>query len=195
MSYEPFSDGGLLMQSGIPVRIKDTGGQGNWLRVPQPVAGEEGEVLTVQPDLSAAWEPATGGGGATFGQSTTQISNATLRTTNPTTLVAAQGAGTMIVPTQCALRHNYGGNNVWTNGPTPSLSWNNDTSSVLVPLNDPFQLAAVTQTSISSGVDEVVPTSVYDNQPLTFQLSAGLAGNAANDNTATIIVTYLVLTI
>lgn len=63
MSYEPFSDGGLLMQSGIPVRIKDSGGQGRWLRVPQPVAGEEGEVLTVQPDLSAAWEPASGGGG------------------------------------------------------------------------------------------------------------------------------------
>jgi len=67
MSYEPFSDGGLLIQSGIPVRIKDTGGQGRWLRVPLPEAGEEGEVLTVQPDLSADWEPPTGGGtGVTY---------------------------------------------------------------------------------------------------------------------------------
>jgi len=57
MSYEPFSDGGLLIQSGIPVRIMTSGGQGTWVRVPQPAAEDEGDVLTVQPDLSVAWEP------------------------------------------------------------------------------------------------------------------------------------------
>lgn len=63
MSDEPYSEyGQVVFESGIPMRIDDSGGQGNWARVPAPTGGQVGDVLTVESDLSVGWEaPASAG--------------------------------------------------------------------------------------------------------------------------------------
>lgn len=190
---EPFSEyGAVIMQSGIPVRIKDSGGQGTFVRVPQPTAGQEGDILTVQPDLSADWS-------LPFERTiTVTIPNATLKSTTPLTLIPAAGANTIIIVFSVTFIFNYGGNNAFTNAPITPVRYNalagsgasynfgasfwNATSSRCATRQNPM---SSDNTALSSFV----------NQPITFECSSAFTGNAANDNTATCILTYTVINI
>jgi len=195
MSYEPFSDGGLLLQSGVPVRIKDSGGQGNWTRVPQPLGGEEGEVLTVQPDLSVAWEPATGGGGTGLLTANVTITNAALKSTvTSTTLIAAPGAGKVIVPIRYVYIMRYGGTNAFTNAPSTRIRYNNanNQSQTTATLNATFWQATTDAYGTPPIAGTVELLSAFENQPLTFIMFAAATGNAANDNTLDVEITYYI---
>lgn len=190
---EPFGDyGAVVMQSGIPVRVKDSGGQGSWLRVPQPLAGEEGEVLTVQPDLSAAWEPAAGGG--SYLVSTVSIPNATLKSTNPTTIVPAAGANTVIVPVWVSTLMRLG-TNAFTNNPNTLIRYNNSGSASVTLATDANWGAGSSSMTTQSVPGFRTTLALRTNQPVTFTLSAALTGNAANDNTADITIAYFVLNV
>lgn len=193
---EPFGDyGTVLMQSGIPVRVKDSGGQGSWLRVPQPLAGEEGEVLTVQPDLSAAWEPASTG----MLSHSVSVSNATLRTVNATTIVPAAGPNTVVVPTFFNFILRYGGTNAWVSGPTMLIRYNNVNPPQMAGISPNWaltfsQLLTQPATLIAPGaLGSSLATRT--NQPLTMSLNSNLTGNAANDNTLDVITYYYVLNV
>jgi len=184
---EPFSEyGAVILQSGIPVRLKDGGGQGDWVRVPQPTAGEEGTVLTVQPSLSVDW---------TLPQlriAVADISNATLRTTNPTTLVQAQGSNTLIVPINVVHMHLYGGTNAWTSMGVPGIAYNNNASTRVVLNSAVFTSVQSHQRSQAiTQLSETFGTTV--NLPITFNMDAGGVGNAANNNTARVYITYYVV--
>ena len=208
MSYEPFSDHGIIMQSGIPVVIKDTGGQGNWARVPQPLAGEVGEVLTVQPDLSVAWDPSGGGSGTTLQTSSVIMSNAELRANTPVTLVSAQGSDTVVMPVSIAFIMRYGGTNAFTNSSAFDIRYNNvaatDGAINLTPSSSFWQATAdffgrwnigLTENELGQGNMEVFALSLASNQPLTCQVRVPLTGNAANDNTVEVITTYFVVSV
>jgi len=190
---EPFSEyGAIIEQSGIPVRVKDSGGQGSWLRVPQPVAGEEGEVLTVQPDLSIGWDPSTGGSG--FLQRTaTSISNATLKSTNAVTIVPAQGAGTVIVPVSWSLVYRYGGNNGFTTTQNFEIKYNG--SSVLWTVAAINFAALMSQLLAQGATSNTGAVSVRTNSALDFKMAVALAGNAANDNTLDIEVVWYTISV
>lgn len=203
MSYEPFSDGGkLLIQSGIPVVVKDSGGQGNWVRVPAPLGGEEGEVLTVQPDLSVAWEP-TQSSGTTILTDSVVLSNATLKAGTTSTLVSAQGANTVIVPITIAFIMRYGGTNAFTNAPSMQIGYNGSPN---FPTLGYAGAAFWTQTNTRVIVWSVpaapttdmypsLPLSGMTNQPLTTAFGAALTGNAANNNTLEVFTTYYVISV
>jgi len=211
MSYEPFSDPGLIMQSGIPVLVRDTGGQGNWARVPQPLAGEVGEVLTVQPDLSAAWEPSGGGSGTTLQTSSVTMSNTELRAESPVTLVSAQGSDTVVIPTSIVFISRYGGTNAWTNKTSFEVSYNDSAttgksvsltsagSAFWTATQDQFVSWNIGPTLSELTADEQVLSfnlSLSSNQPLTCKTAGPtLTGNAANDNTVEVITTYFVINV
>jgi len=186
---EPFGTHGILiMQSGIPVRVRDGGGQGTWVRVPAPQAGEEDEVLTVQPDLSVAWSPSSGGGQLSASLS---LSNADLRTTNNFTVVPAAGTDTVIMPTTIIILLNYGGTNVWSNSPSVQLRYNG-VSGTASALTTPQWGQASTRLSSQAAPFLTASRTQRNNEPLTFNLGVAATGNAANDNTAEVTVYYFV---
>ena len=184
---EPFSEyGAVIMQSGIPVRIKDSGGQGTFVRVPQPTAGEEGTVLTVQPSLSVDWTLPQ------LRMAMADISNATLRTTNNTTLVPAQGANTLIIPVSVTQITMYGGTNVWSTMGVAGIQYDGDAGTRIALPNAFFTTATsnMRHTAMSSNVETL---SVSANMPVVYNMDAGGTGNAANDNTARVYITYYVV--
>lgn len=125
---------------------------------------------------------------------TTTISNATLRTTSPTTLVAAQGAGTVVQITEIDILLNYGGTNAFTTGGGVGIKYNNNASATITSGGYSFS-----QSADSLGYfrppDSIGPFSLtlMENQPVTFNIVTALAGNAANDNTVAVVVYYQVL--
>jgi len=184
---EPFSEyGAVILQSGIPVRLKDGGGQGDWVRVPQPTAGEEGTVLTVQPSLSVGWTLPQ------LRMAVAEISNAILRTTSNTTLVPAQGPDTIIIPISLTQLPLYGGSNVWTTMGVAGIQYNNNGGTRIVLPNAFFTTATsnMRHTALSSNVETV---AVCANEPVVYNMDAGGTGNAANDNTARVYITYYVV--
>jgi len=193
MSDEPFTTfGQLILESGIPVRVNDTGGQGNWVRVPAPLPGDEDSVLTVQPDLSVDWEP-TGGSYLTY---TTTVSNATLKSTNPHTLVPAQGAGTVILPFRWAAVMRYGGNNAFTLNANMLFRYNDAAApQYSYGPGTPFYQQTVDTIATSSLLTHAGNLSLLENQPFTLTLANALTGNAANDNVMDVTTYYVLLSV
>jgi len=197
MSDEPFTSfGTLIMQSGIPVRVKDSGGQGNWIRVPAPLAGDEDDVLTVQPDLTVAWEPPVSSPGNVLSNVVT-YSNANMRAAPVAiTLVPAAGAGTVLIPLCYSLKMAYGGTNAFTNAPGFLMRWNDSAAggaSTTVGLSTTFWQSTASGWGYFVGSVQNQLLSVFENQPLTTKLNAGVTGNAANNNTVEITTYYIVV--
>jgi hypothetical protein len=119
------------------------------------------------------------------------IPNATLRTTDRTILVPAQGPNTLIVPIFITAFFNYG-SSVWTGGGSVRTEYGTTLTSGLLPV------LLYTNTN-SSQVSYLAPAptsltlSNRLNQDLNFYLTAGLIGNATNDNTFSFEVIYYVI--
>lgn len=193
MSDEPF----INQYSNRKRRIvyMNAGKQGNFVDVPAPAPGDAGDVLTVQPDLSLAWNASGGGGGGvTTSQTVTTLSNSDLRSTSRIEVVPAQGANTIIVPTFIQLIYNYAGNNPFTNDPFFQFSYDNpndgDIEITTAGLTESKSMVRF-HTCTSNLLDEVECVNVK----LTVNVASALTGNAANDNTVTVFVTYYVTTI
>jgi len=197
MSDEPYTSSNMFMNmSGVPVRVEQGGKNAGNVSVPAPELGDEDSVLTVQPDLSVAWEPA--GGGGIYQVATVVFSNADLKTPNVVTLIPAQGAGTVIVPTQCVATCDVATGSVFTNAPTMQFRYNNsatgqETSSLgsftfWTSANEPLY-------RIPLRVAGANDSSVFANQPYTGLLNAAATGNAANNKTVTLRISYWVATI
>lgn len=156
--------------------------------VPPADGSCEGFVLTCVGGVPT-WVPPSGGGGSLT--TTTNISNATLRTTDTTTIVAAPGAGFSILVDSVVVIMRYGGTNVWTNNPSINLLWGGGSGIIpAFPWTNAF-----TRLNESTNVSTSGNVSGFENQPFTFSLVSGLTGNAANDNTATVVVYYRLLTL
>lgn len=158
--------------------------------VPPADGSCEGFVLTCVGGVPT-WVPPSGGGGSLT--TTTNISNATLRTTGTTTLVAAPGAGFSILIDRVVVIHRYGGTNVWTNTPSYNLLWGG--GSGLIPSGLGLWDSAFNVLRENNNLSTSGNVSGFENQPFNFSLVSGLTGNAANDNTATVVVYYQLLTL
>jgi len=156
--------------------------------VPTPVAGEEGYVLTVQPDLSSDWSPLPVPTPPVSFRVVATLSNATLRTTNATTLVAAPGTGKIVIPESITIVHVYGGTNAWVGTPTLNYTWGSATQ---VALNSPGWAAARKEFRFTTGLSPASTIALSrEGADFNVRLSTGLTGNAANDNFAIVTLVY-----
>lgn len=123
-------------------------------------------------------------------------SNAELKAGTAKTVLAAQGAGTIVIPHSVILKMNYGGTNVFTNAPNVSCDWSSGLEHFTTGPGAGFWQAASNQIDVfligGSGIDSY--TNV-ENDPVTLELAAALTGNAANNNTVSIVFEYSIVTI
>lgn len=123
-------------------------------------------------------------------------SNADLKANTALPLVAAQGANTIIVPQYFIARLNYGGNNAFTGTPTTQLRYGGSVSSVTQTFGAAFWNAtATTLFGWTNPLNIVGTTFNMVNVAVDLNLSAAITGNAANDNTVTILFGYDVITL
>jgi len=159
--------------------------------VPPADGSCEGFVLTCVGGVPT-WVPPSDGGLLT---TTTTISNAQLRSTSPITLVSAQGAGTVVAVRFIDIKFNYGGTNAFTTGGGLVVTYDGDFSNAVIrssawdysQAEDAIGYVACSPTPILS--------SLAANKQVTFAVAVALGGNAANNNTVTVVVHYEVVTL
>jgi hypothetical protein len=134
-------------------------------------------------------------------QSSIVIPNALIKTlrASPVTLVTAPGAGLYVNPIDCVIELIYGGNNAFTAnaGDNLALKWQNGTTPAILTggLQAFLQGTANAYNAFvgpALASDINVPAVNVTNQPLVLHNigAAEIAGNAANDNTLRVSLTY-----
>jgi hypothetical protein len=167
--------------------------------------GTAAQVLTSNGAGAAPTWQAGGGGGAVLNKATGTLTNTQIKalSTTPVIIVAAQGAGTLIVPVSATLELIYGGSNVFS-GATAQLFLTFSTTTAFNTLMcvAPNALIVSPSNFISYGTMGAT-TSDTSLSPASFAANAvnvGLAicsnaaitGNAANNNTINWTLYYLV---
>lgn len=137
--------------------------------------------------------------GKLFSTAKVTLTNAQLKAINssPITIVSAQGANKILIPLAWYSVFIYGGNNAFTGSNPLNLTYNGLNTSLAFP--GTIQTAGVmvgTTTTERVGYGSVASsatTNAYINQPLLVTAAANFAGNAANDNTVTLVVNYVIV--
>ena len=119
---------------------------------------------------------------------------------SPITLVAAAGAGTIIVPVEPFLCHfKYGGSNVFVAGSAQVVALYYGTAQNIATVITNAMLVGSTSTYNQTNISSVSSISAanIENQPIKFfNLSATeISGNAGNDNTITVGILYFIATL
>jgi hypothetical protein len=166
--------------------------------------GTSGNVLTSN---GTNWVSSAPGGGG-LSSVTLTLTNAQLKaiSTTPVQIIAAQGSGAIIVPVQTVCKLNYGGTNAFTNSPTMRLLYGSVSNT-----NNCVQMVGVNNTAFcqatsnqyctsntlvgSGGSSGNISSTVGENTIISVNGSTDFTGNAANNNTMTVVVLYYVLTI
>lgn len=159
-------------------------------------AGTSGNVLTSD---GTNWlsSPSV----VSFNTAKITLTNAQLKAINstPITIVSAQGANKLIILLGWYSVFTYGGNNAFTGSNPLNLTYNGLNTALAFP--GAIQTAAVmtgtaTNERIAYGtICSAAGTTNYINQPLSVTAAANYAGNAANDNTVSLTVNYIVMNI
>lgn len=163
--------------------------------------GTSSQVLTDQtaPTMSK-FATAPGGGIQSISGTLTNSQIKNLHGT-PIQILAAQGAGKVIVIISSCGKLNYGGNNAFTAGASQSVqvyfgagttatTWFLMPNSSLTATSTQFDISA--QSSAVFGANSAVDNqALYAYNPIATEIS----GNAANDNTITYQIDYLVVSI
>jgi len=115
-------------------------------------------------------------------------------------LVAAQGAGSAIQFMGAVLKLNYGGTNVFTEaGDNLAIKYTDDTGvqvCTTIEMTGFIDQTADTYTNAVVKADNIVVATAAENQALVLDnLGSEIAGNAANDNTLSVRVYYVVQSI
>ncbi|MCX5923787.1 MAG: hypothetical protein NTU89_04490, partial [Candidatus Dependentiae bacterium] len=120
--------------------------------------------------------------------------------TTPITLVAAPGSGKVINVLNCFVKLNYGGNDPFTMTGTDHIELFYTNSS-----GQKIYTAAMSHSAFTSSQSKAawagpdaqtgINFSGCDNAPVVIWATGAVAGNASNDNTLTVVITYEVLTI
>lgn len=163
--------------------------------------GTNGQVLTDQtaPDMSK-FVTAPGGGILSVSGTLTNSQIKNLHGT-PIQLLAAQGVGTVIVIISSCGKMNYGGNNAFVAGAGQSVQvyfGSGTTATTWFLMANSALTATATQFDISAQASAVFgPNSAVDNQALYAYnpIATEISGNAANDNTITYKIDYMVVSI
>lgn len=132
------------------------------------------------------------------------LTNAELKAlhTTPVTIISAPGAGKIVDVLKCMVRLTYGGSNVFTTATgTIQLRYNTSNISIIAAIaSNDLIVGSVNQVlgTINGGQDlaNYSTGAFVSNQAVeVFNPGAAIAGNAANDNTITVVVTYQTITI
>jgi len=120
--------------------------------------------------------------------------------TTQITLVAAQGANTLIKFMGATLKLAYGGTNAFTEaGDNLAIKYTDDSGvavSQTIETTGFIDQTADTYTNAEPAIDAIVAASAGENAPLVLDnLGSAIAGNAANDNTLEVRVFYQVMSI
>jgi hypothetical protein len=167
--------------------------------------GTSGQVLTsAGAGALPTWQTASGGPGFATTKVTGTLTSAQIKALHgtPISVVAAQGANTVILPVYETGKLNYGGSNVFVAGAsqTIGLYWDAASSPVLAisqVLSNAMIVASADQFK-AQWFDNVTSTpAAITNKALYLYVSSAteISGNAANNNTIDYTVTYVVLTI
>lgn len=120
------------------------------------------------------------------------ISNADLKSGATITLVAAPTSPYFYAVDQVYFKLNYGGNNAFTASNPVAIG--NGADSSLIVLGDTFWKATTNAYGYYGGAATLATTETnFLAKSLNFVLSGGTTGNAANDNTVTVIVYYRII--
>lgn len=101
----------------------------------------------------------------------------------------------MIQPVSWFIRLNYGGSNVFTNSPIVDIQYNGVTITAFSSLGTAFWTGTANYICYNPSVNFEAVATGLENQAVTLKLSMAQAGNAAGDNTVTVILFYTVTTI
>ncbi len=165
--------------------------------------GTAGQVLTSNgAGTLPTWQAGGGGGGLLT--ATVTLTSAQVKALNgtPVTLIAAQGAGTMISIVSWICKLNFG-SNAFTSagGGQIGLYYTNNASSTGLIANI-LGNTSLTSTSNQTWIGPIVqyttatpaPSTTKENTPVVVDANATIAGNAANDNTVYVNVLYQIIT-
>ncbi len=117
----------------------------------------------------------------------------------PIDIVPAQGVGKVIVPISIISKFIYGGSNVFVAGASQSiqLSYGTVTQILNIAQNAVIVANASSYSNGPSNLFTNIPSANVENMPLTAYnpIATEISGNAADDNTITIVVLYYVVDI
>jgi len=161
-------------------------------------AGTSGNVLTSD---GTNWTSAAPAAGSAILQVTGTLTNSQIKALHatPITLIAAPGAGKVIVILQATAVMNYGGTNIFTDGGSAGviLSYSNTTNTAAATFMPTGQLvAASSRMNVASGA---ISSSLYSSNTnlavVAYNSSVTeISGNAANNNTISYSILYTTMT-
>lgn len=171
--------------------------------------GTTGQVLTATTSSPPSWTTiSTGGGILSSGAITLTSAQIKALHGTPIEIIPAQGAGKVIGIVHAYAKFNYGGTNVFVAGASQNVNlyYGAGTASITSVsgslINNATLVSSSTQYSIgdianSNGVFPIYKTTAIENVNVSAYNSVAteISGNAANDNTITIFVLYIVLTL
>jgi hypothetical protein len=163
--------------------------------------GASGNVATSN---GSVWTSAAASGGTWGGYTVTTVTgtltNAQIKALNatPVQIVAAQGAGTIIIPVQYVLKMNYGGTNVFTAGASQQIVFAyGGSQGPTIVLSNAGIVASTSRIAIGQLSSQSFAYATGANAALQWwnPVATEITGNAANNNTMPWSVTYIVVTI
>jgi hypothetical protein len=163
-------------------------------------AGTSGNVLTSN---GTNWNSSAAPAGNMLQTAAITLTNTQLKALNttPISVISAPGAGVVIVPMSCTLKLDYGGTNAFSNSPALTLYWGSGGTAILLILaasNTGFSEATSNQYTFAftglAGTQTQTATNL-ENKAVFIQASANYTGNAANNNTIGLVITYYTVTI
>lgn len=176
----------------------------NWTASTETYAAPStsGNVMTSDGTNWTSAAPAAGTwGGYTVTTVSGTLTNAQIKTlnANPVQIVAAQGAGKIIIPVQYCLKMAYGGTNVFTAAASQQivLAYNGVASTTIV-LSNAGIIASTSRIAYGQFTQsQSALYTTYANTALQFWnlVATEITGNAANDNTMPWTLSYIVVTI
>lgn len=175
----------------------------NWVASTEtyPVPSTSGNVMTSD---GTNWTSAAASGGTWGGYTVTTVtgtlSNAQIKALNasPVQIVAAQGAGTIIIPVQYCLKMNYGGTNVFTAAASQTINFAyGGALAGTIVLSNAGIVASTVRIAYGNAATQSATYTNQANAALQWwnPIATEISGNAANNNTMPWSVTYIVVTI
>ena len=124
------------------------------------------------------------------------VTNAQLKAATPVLILAAQGAGTIIMPTTFVFKFVYGGSNVFTNTPQSTVNWGSTFGTGRCVTNGggiTFWQASTSRYRFENRGTITFNAATIENLGMYATFDTGATGNAANDNTFVIQMFYYVI--